>query len=90
MCVYSHPNQVLQEMKRLVQPSGHILLLENTISTNPLLGMIQHILSPIITPLSRECRWDVDVPQLVSETALHTEYTDTLQQGSILFGSYQK
>lgn len=91
MCVYSNPSAVLSEMKRVVKSdTGRILLLENSISTNPVLALMQKALSPLITPMSRGCKWDVDVPQLVEQVGLQQVHYEDVQQGTFMYGVYKK
>lgn len=67
MCVFPDPPAVLAEMTRVLKPHGTLILLENTISTDPLLRAVQNAMEPLVTPFSKGCRWNVDVPALVAE-----------------------
>jgi ubiquinone/menaquinone biosynthesis C-methylase UbiE len=90
MCVYPHPDLALQEMKRVAKPDGRILLLENTLSTNPVLAKIQKVTSPLLAPFSRECKWDINVPELAKGAGLQLEQYKDVQQGTIMLGVYYK
>ena len=64
-CTFSEPNKVVQEMVRVLKPGGVLVLLENSVSTNPILAALQDASEPIVTPLSKSCRWNVNVPAIV-------------------------
>jgi len=64
-CTFSDPNKVLQEMIRVLKPDGVLVLLENSVSTNPILAALQDATEPVVTPLSKSCRWNINVPALV-------------------------
>ena len=92
-CVFDDPESVLKEMKRVVKnrdAGGRIILLENSVSTNPFLKGIQDFTEPIITPMSRWCRWNVNVPQLAKEANLRADNIEEIQSGTILYGQYSK
>lgn len=72
LCVIDDPQQAVKEMTRVVKPnSGRIILLENTLSDNAILGMFQQITEPLITPFSKGCRWNVNVPQIAKSNGLN-------------------
>ena len=90
MCVFPEPSDVLKEMIRVVKDDGKIILLENSVSTNPILKTIQNIFEPIVTPFSKDCKWNVDIPQLAKEEGLQNiKYLD-IQSGTIMLGIYNK
>jgi len=90
MCVFPEPSDVLKEMVRVVKDDGKIILLENSVSTNPILRSIQDFFEPIVTPFSKGCKWNVDVPELAKDEGLETiEYKD-IQSGTIMLGIYTK
>lgn len=66
MCVFPDPGAALAEMTRVLKPGGTLVLLENSISTNPLLRLVQNAAEPVVTPLAKGCKWNVDVPALVA------------------------
>lgn len=90
MCVFPDPEKVLKEMVRVVKDDGKIILLENSISTNPIIRTIQDVSEPLVTPLSKGCKWNVDVPQLARDQGLRNiEYKD-INSGTIMLGIYSK
>lgn len=90
MCVYDNPLKVLNELKRVVKPNGKIYLIENSVSTNSPLRLLQNTLEPIITPMSKGCKWNIDVPQLAENTGLHELERKDFQFGTLFFGVYIK
>lgn len=88
MCVFPDPGAALAEMTRVLKPGGRLVLLENSISTNPLLRLVQSVTEPLVTPLAKGCKWDVDVPALVArqEAAglLRVEERTDEQMGSVV------
>ena len=69
MCTFDDPRSVVKEMVRVTRPGGRVVLLENSVSTNPILARFQDITEPIITPLSKGCKWNVRIPDIVQEVA---------------------
>ena len=68
-----------------------IILLENSRSTAFPLGAIQDLLEPLVTPLSKGCRWNVNVPELAKSTGLRAvgETSDNLF-GTLFLGTFEK
>jgi ubiquinone/menaquinone biosynthesis C-methylase UbiE len=90
MCVFSEPSNVLKELIRVVKDDGNIILLENSVSTNPMIKFIQNIFEPIVTPFSKGCKWNVNVPELAEKQGLKkVDYID-IQSGTIMLGIYNK
>jgi ubiquinone/menaquinone biosynthesis C-methylase UbiE len=89
-CVFNEPQRVMQEMRRVVKPEGHILVLENSRSTFRPLALFQDITEPIITPYSKGCRWNVDVPGIADKAGLTLERSKSAQAGTIFSGVYTK
>jgi hypothetical protein len=75
---------------RIIVSSLRVVLLENSISTNPFLARIQDITEPLITPMSKGCRWNVDVPSLASEAGLEKLTSTSIQEGTIMLDAYTK
>jgi len=93
MCVFDEPRNVLLEMARSVKPiSGRVVLLENSRSTLPFLGWWQDITEPVITPYSKGCKWNVDVPSLAAGAGLRRQESESssIQLGTIYLGVYSK
>eukprot|EP00607_Mallomonas_marina_P009983 CAMPEP_0182419818 /NCGR_PEP_ID=MMETSP1167-20130531/4179_1 /TAXON_ID=2988 /ORGANISM="Mallomonas Sp, Strain CCMP3275" /LENGTH=220 /DNA_ID=CAMNT_0024594927 /DNA_START=335 /DNA_END=997 /DNA_ORIENTATION=- len=90
ICVMSHPDKTLREMKRVTSPGGRIVLIENTRSNNALIGWYQDISEPIITPLSKGCVWNTDVSELARKEGLHAVQEERGQLGTLLIGVYEK
>ena len=68
-----------------------IILLENTLSDNPLVGAFQRVSSPLVAPLSKGCKWDVSVEDLASKVGLeNAQETRRIDLGTISLGVYKK
>lgn len=90
MCVYDNPLKVLNEMKRIVKPNGKILLIENSVSTNSGLRNIQNLLEPIITPMSKGCKWNINIPEIINTVGLIELERKDFQLGTLIYGVYSK
>lgn len=66
------------------------MLLENSISTNIILARLQEATEPIITPFSKGCRWNVDIPSLAQQAGLGKKSGGSIQLGTIMYGIYTK
>jgi ubiquinone/menaquinone biosynthesis C-methylase UbiE len=89
-CVFEEPEKVLREMMRVVKPGGQVLLLENSVSTFKPLAVLQDLTEPIITPLSKNCRWNVDVPKMAEKVGLELQSGEAIQAGTVYYGVYSK
>ena len=67
-----------------------VVLLENSVSTNYVLARLQDATEPIITPFSKGCRWNVDVPSLAQQAGLEKKAGGSVQLGTIMYGIYTK
>ena len=90
MCVIEDPLGALTEMRRVVKADGVVVLLENSISTNPILAQLQDLTEPLITPLSKNCRWNVNVPTLAAQAGLIQKSSESIQAGTILLQTFGK
>jgi ubiquinone/menaquinone biosynthesis C-methylase UbiE len=72
LCVFPRPDRALREMARVVRPgTGRVLLLENSRSSNALLGAYQDLTASFIADNGgKGCRWNQDVIALVKEAGL--------------------
>eukprot|EP01031_Cornospumella_fuschlensis_P037561 gene37561-45620_t len=84
-CVFPEPGAALDEMVRVSKPGARILLLENSRSTSPVLGALQDLSEPVITPMSKGCRWNTNVPKIVSQNKhVNVVYSKAVQHGTIV------
>jgi methyltransferase OMS1 len=90
LCVIENPLSALKEMSRVSKPDGNVILLENSISTNPVLAQIQDSTEPLITPFSKGCKWNVRIPELARQAGLELKSSNSIQLGTISLGIYQK
>jgi hypothetical protein len=51
---------------------------------------VQDFLEPVITPLSKHCRWNVDVPALAKEAGLVKLSEEREQLGTLILSTYAK
>jgi len=66
------------------------VLLENSRSTFPPLGFLQDVFEPIVTPLAKNCKWNVDVPAIAASLDLVQVQGSEQQLGTIFQGSFIK
>jgi SAM-dependent methyltransferase len=90
MCVIPQPGEAIAEMGRVTRKGGKVVLLENSVSTNGIVAWIQNIMEPVVTPLSKGCRWNVDVPKLADDAGLKLERYESIQAGTVMLGVYRK
>lgn len=67
-----------------------LILLENSRSTVAPLALLQDVLEPVITPMSKNCKWNVNVPQLTKDAGLIQDTYEGSQYGTIMLGTYKK
>jgi hypothetical protein len=67
-----------------------VVLVENSISTNKLLARVQDATEALITPLSKGCRWNVDIPSLARESGLEYVEGNDIQLGTIMYSVFRK
>lgn len=90
-CTFREPELVAREMIRVLKPGGVLVLLENSVSTNPALKLVQDITEPIVTPLSKSCRWNVNVPSIIEKVGgVQLVAVDDEQLGTITLRVYNK
>lgn len=89
LCVTEEPLDVIREMKRVIKPDGKVVLLENTRSDG-LLGWFQDITEPVVTPLSKNCKWNTDVQSLAKQAGLQPDLIETYNAGSMMLGVYHR
>lgn len=68
LCVFDDPEAVLQEVYRLLKPSGTLLVLDYSKSSFSPLSAYQSAVAPVVTHLSKGCVPNRDLPQLFSRT----------------------
>ena len=82
------------EMKRVVKPSsegGRIILLENSRSNNPLMGVFQDITEPYITATSTgKCRWNINIDKIAEKADLVKEHSNSRDMGTLSLNVYHK
>lgn len=59
-------------------------------SLNPLLAKVQDLTEAVITPLSKGCRWNVNIPSLAKEAGLEYKEGKDIQLGTLMYGVYKK
>ena len=70
LCVFSKPQQAVNEMARVTRPGGLVLLLEHTRSLLPLLGLYQDLTAHPVAAWGKGCVWNQDVESMVSTAGL--------------------
>ena len=67
LCSVDEPKQVLKEIKRVLKPTGKMLVLEHVKMDKPFLAALQQILTPIWKQLCDGCHLNRDTEGLVKE-----------------------
>mmetsp|Transcript_18342 Transcript_18342/g.22012 ORF Transcript_18342/g.22012 Transcript_18342/m.22012 type:complete len:325 (-) Transcript_18342:154-1128(-) len=70
LCVFPKPLEALQELARVVQPGGKVLLLEHNRSPNAIFGAYQDLTAKPVAAMSKGCAYNQDVPLLMSQAGL--------------------
>ena len=90
MCVIPNPDIAIQEMARVVKSGGNVILLENARSDNTIMGLFQDIMEPLVTPISKDCKWNVDVEALANKHSLRLVNSERKSLGTLQLGIYTK
>lgn len=91
MCVIPQPSLAINEMVRVTRVGGRVILLENARSDNSVLGIFQDITEPVITKLSKECRWNVDINKFTEQNLnIRRIASKLVSGGTIQLNVYKK
>ena len=90
MCVIPNPDEAIKEIARVAKSGGKVILLENTRSDNIAVAMAQDVLEPFVTPMSKDCRWNVDVQSLAIKHGLKLVNDERRSFGTLQLGVYKK
>ena len=66
------------------------MLVENTRSSLGILAKLQDVFEPIVTPMSKGCRWNDDIFAIAKEQDLLIEHSDSKLLGTITLGVFKK
>ena len=90
MCVIPNPDMAIQEMARVVKQDGEVILLENVKSDKEAVAIIQDVLEPLVTPISKNCKWNIDVNSFASMHGLRLVSSERKSLGTLQLGIYKK
>ncbi|MGO2278967.1 MULTISPECIES: class I SAM-dependent methyltransferase [unclassified Psychrobacter] len=65
LCSIDDPVAALQEMARVLKPSGRLLFCEHGLAPDSTVERWQHRLTPFWRPIAGECHLDRDIPALI-------------------------
>ena len=80
LCTVPNPLRALQEMRRVVRSDGRVLLLEHTVSANPVLKVLQKLFTPL-TVRRVGCHLDRNTVATATEAGLKVERHETYWAG---------
>ncbi len=65
--------------------------MENSLSNYPVVDAFQKITQPLITPLAKGCRWDIDISRIAARNGLESISAPiTTSLGTIILNIYHK
>lgn len=87
LCVFPQPEKALMEMKRLLKetPKARVLLLEHSLSLNPLFAAYQNLTAEPIAAMSKGCYPNQDVFAMVRRIGFKVLKRESHLAGTILY-----
>ncbi|OIB00517.1 methyltransferase type 11 [Paenibacillus sp. LC231] len=82
LCGYEDPVKALNKINRWAKPGGRVYLLEHGMSTNRLLGSIQHLINPAARRISG-CHYNRDMIQIAKASELNIVKTERYWNGIV-------
>ncbi|MGC6585555.1 class I SAM-dependent methyltransferase [Paenibacillus sp. Dod16] len=82
LCGYEDPVKALNKINRWAKPGGRVYLLEHGMSTNRLLGAIQHLINPAARRISG-CHYNRDMIQIANASELNIVKTERYWNGIV-------
>jgi ubiquinone/menaquinone biosynthesis C-methylase UbiE len=73
LCSMADPVQALREMRRVLAPTGQLLLCEHGLSPDPRVVRQQNKWQPLWGKIAGGCKLDRDVPSLLSQAGFQSE-----------------
>ncbi len=75
LCSVDDQLKTLQEWHRLLKPGGMLLAYEHTLHKKQAVRTIQHVLTPVLRPISGNCRMNNNPAELIEKAGFITEKT---------------
>lgn len=87
LCVFPEPVQALQEAKRLLRnsPGARVLLLEHSLSGNPLLAAYQNLIAEPTAAMSKGCYPNQNVTEMVRGLGFRILHEERYLAGTIVY-----
>lgn len=87
LCVFPQPERALMEMKRVLKetPNARVLLLEHSLSLNPLLAAYQSLTAEPVASMSKGCYPNQDVSAMVRRIGFEVLKRESHLAGTILY-----
>ncbi|MEW9549578.1 class I SAM-dependent methyltransferase [Nonomuraea sp. NPDC050783] len=73
LCSVPDQRAVLAEVRRVLRPGGEVRFFEHVRSANPLVGLLQHLVTPVWRLVSGGCRPGRDTERAVRDSGLAVE-----------------
>lgn len=87
LCSIPDPIQALNEMKRVLKPTGKLYFAEHGLAPKPkLVGKIQQMITPAWRPLAGGCHLDRDIEKLLTQAGFKVRGKQGFTQGLSIVG----
>ncbi|HET7629552.1 MAG TPA: class I SAM-dependent methyltransferase [Bacillales bacterium] len=87
-CTIANPEKALDEIRRVLNPGGRLLLLEHVRMEDRLLGKAQDLLTPVWRRLCDGCHLNRNTLRVVKEAGFREEHVESFSRGLYFSGVF--